>query len=157
MEKTLLVDSSKCAGCRICEQWCAFTHGKYVNEDNSRIRVVKDHKNFTNIPLVCHQCGNPICVNSCPTKALAKDETTGAILLNKELCIGCRKCVRLCPYGAIHYVANTKTVTICDLCGGNPQCVSRCPMDAIMYLDTDAAEDNFREDIARKMGGQNNE
>lgn len=157
MEKTLYVDTSKCVGCRICEQWCSFSHGKFVSEDNSRVKMVKDHRSFSNVPLICRQCAEPLCVKGCPTKALSKNEVTGAVMVNEEKCVGCRKCTRTCPYGAVHYVARIKKVRICDLCNGNPQCVSHCPMGAILYLDTNAAEDLYREQVARQMGGLCNE
>lgn len=157
MEKTLTVDINKCCGCRICEQFCAYNHGKSISEDNTRIRVVKDHKAFTNTPIVCQQCADPTCIKVCPTKALSQNANTGAVLVDQGLCVGCRICVKSCPYGGIHYVQTTKKVVICDLCNGEPKCVVNCPMQAIEYLDTNVAEDKYRENVARKIGGSNHE
>ena len=38
----------------------------------------------------------------CPTKATSQDEE-GVIRVDKDLCIGCRYCMVVCPYGARYF------------------------------------------------------
>lgn len=40
------------------------------------------------------------CVEACPFDALKRDDS-GAVVWWEEDCIGCRLCVKACPYGAI--------------------------------------------------------
>ena len=44
-------------------------------------------------------------------------------------CIGCGKCVRVCPFDAINMI--DKKAKINDKCTACGQCVEACPVDAI--------------------------
>ena len=39
-----------------------------------------------------------------------------------------------CPFGAITYDTDRRSLMKCDLCGGDPQCVRFCPTDALKFL-----------------------
>ena len=65
-------------------------------------------------------------------------EKTGAVLHNREQCVGCWMCVMVCPYGAIQRDLNGKKVASkCDLCMGKetPVCVTKCPNEALEYRE----------------------
>ena len=126
----IVVDPSKCSGCRYCELWCSYKHEGVFSTSLSRIRVVKDDIIGLDYPVVCKHCSDAPCIASCQVKALYKDEN-GLIKLNEEDCIGCGKCVKACPYGAVFYHPMKKTPLICDLCGGDPICVAKCPTNAL--------------------------
>jgi molybdopterin-containing oxidoreductase family iron-sulfur binding subunit len=49
--------------------------------------------------LLCNHCANPPCVRVCPSKASFK-RADGLVLINYDLCIGCRACMAACPYEA---------------------------------------------------------
>ncbi len=66
------------------------------------------------------------CVNSCPVEALSISKETGAVLVNKEKCIACGKCIEACPGRIPHMHPSAKHILICDLCSGDPQCVKVC-------------------------------
>lgn len=148
--KVIVADPKKCIGCRICEQWCSMTHFNVVNPKKSRISVVRSHEEFMDYPITCQQCEDTPCIEACPDKikALSKDEKTGAIKVDKENCIACKKCVRACPYGAIKVHPTEKYVLICDHCEGDPQCVKHCPEGALQYIEKEEAD--------KQVGGENN-
>jgi Fe-S-cluster-containing dehydrogenase component len=86
-------------------------------------------------------------VAACPTEALFKDETTGAVLLHPDDCIGCSACVDACPFGMAILHLETGLALICDLCGGDPACVKRCATGAIVYADAEAGAKAKRKEL----------
>ncbi|MBE3572286.1 MAG: 4Fe-4S dicluster domain-containing protein, partial [Moorella humiferrea] len=113
----LVTYPERCVGCRICEQWCSWKHEGQVNPTKSRIRVHRVHGKYLNIPVTCMQCSKSPCIAACREGALSKDSATGAVIVDEEKCIGCRRCVRACPYGAVAIDKDKRVVLICDLCG----------------------------------------
>lgn len=130
MATRIVVDLSKCSGCRYCELWCSYSHRKIFSTSLSRIRVVKDDLLGMDCPIVCRHCSTALCISACPTGALYKDEN-GLTKLNKDTCIKCGICIDACPYGAVFQDPFDNTPLICDLCGGKPICVFKCPTNAL--------------------------
>jgi len=120
-------DYSKCSGCRRCEIACSLHHENTIWPEASRIRVFMLIPG-AEVPQVCAQCHDYPCVEACPVepKALSVDEKTGAVIVDREKCISCKRCIEACP-GRIPFLhPGDKKATICDLCGGDPQCVKAC-------------------------------
>lgn len=152
--KVLVTHPQRCLGCRICEQWCAYRHEGKVDPVRARIKVAKSPEDFLNIPVACHQCPDSPCIASCKFGALAKHPETGAIAVDEEKCVGCRKCMRACPHSAICMDKEKKVVLICDLCGGNPQCVAHCPANALEYLPLELTDRGLREEYIQKIAAE---
>jgi Fe-S-cluster-containing dehydrogenase component len=67
-------------------------------------------RNFT--PMNCMHCENPPCKNTCDNiqvNAITKNEY-GIVLVDAEKCIGCKYCIAVCPYGAMQYISELKTL-----------------------------------------------
>jgi carbon-monoxide dehydrogenase iron sulfur subunit len=126
------INMEKCTGCRICEAICTFTKYKEFNPKRSRIRVTKVERLFLDMPSICQQCINPLCVANCVDHALKKQED-GTILVNEELCTGCEACTECCPFKAIFLDPVTLKSIVCDTCNGSPQCVKWCPTGALEF------------------------
>jgi len=135
--KVLSVSSEQCVGCRVCELACSARHEQSFNPAKSRIHIVKWDGKGLDIPTVCQQCIKPPCVKACPVEAFYRDEKTGAVLINDDICIGCRLCIDKCPFGAIFIDPDKERMVKCDLCGGNPRCVKYCPTGALQYVGAD--------------------
>jgi carbon-monoxide dehydrogenase iron sulfur subunit len=133
--KILKIDFEKCTGCRLCELVCAVKHHNVSNPARSRIRIVKWESEGVYIPMVCQQCEDAPCAAACPSKALSRNEETGRVELDYDKCIGCRTCVSVCPFGAVHFVPIDRKVIKCDLCDGDPQCVRFCEVKAIEFVE----------------------
>ena len=93
-----------------------------------------------NVSLACNHCEEPICVEICPARALAK-RADGIVLIDADKCIGCKYCSWACPYGAPQYDAEAGRMTKCTFCvedldaGLPPSCVAACPLRALDFGD----------------------
>lgn len=118
----VLVDMTRCVGCRSCEAACnaeqnlprpaqPFTeeavfdegeHGQKRRTDENRYTVVNrydvpglDHPLFRKIQ--CNHCQEPACLTSCFVNAYTKTPE-GAVIYNQDVCVGCRTCMIACPF-----------------------------------------------------------
>ena len=71
----------------------------------------------------------------CPVGAISRNETLNRVEVDYDVCIGCRTCVSVCPFGAMNYNVNDRKVAKCDLCDGDPQCVRFCEVKAVEFVD----------------------
>ena len=134
MNQVLSINVGLCTNCHICENWCSFTHTREISPAHSRIRVYSMEKEGLSVPVVCNHCSKAYCIGVCPPRALKRDPKTGAVVLDHNICIGCKACIVACPFGAISLDPEGKVIK-CDLCTGEagPVCVARCPQNAITY------------------------
>ena len=134
MNKVLVVDYEKCTGCRSCEMACSVSHVQVVNPIKSAVRVVKWEAEGLSVPIVCQQCEEPACAAICPVQAISRDPDIGAVIVDSDLCVGCRMCVVACPFGAVALDRDRRQAIKCDLCGGaEPWCVRFCEPGALAY------------------------
>lgn len=129
----LLLDSHKCTGCRICEQWCAWSHFNQVTPALARLRVHKHHRQFSYQIVACAQCDPAECILACPQEAIQRDPVSFGLRLDEDLCLLCNSCVDSCPQACIQLHPIRQIPLLCDLCGGDPVCARHCPEGAIRY------------------------
>jgi carbon-monoxide dehydrogenase iron sulfur subunit len=141
--KVLMINHEKCTGCRRCELVCSVFHEGVANPSKARIKVEKWEWEGLYIPMSCRQCVDAPCMNVCPVKAIYREETEGRVHVDHDICIGCRSCVAVCPFGAMNYNKSERKVYKCDLCSGDPQCVRFCDVKAVDYVDA-ARESVFK-------------
>ena len=151
MAKVLMIDYEKCTGCRLCEQVCSVKHEGVSNPARSRIKIVKWEMEGRYVPMSCQQCESAPCMAVCPVKAISRDGGTGRVEIDYDVCIGCRMCVAICPFGAMSFDTLAKKVIKCDFCDGDPQCVVCCEAKAIDYVDADKADMNKKMEVALKF------
>ena len=134
MEKILVVDHEKCTGCRLCEMVCAVKHTGANVPNRSRIHIIKWPMEGFELPMMCQQCEEAPCIAVCPKDALSRDLALGRVVLNYDLCIGCKMCVAACPFGGMGIDTVTRKVIKCDLCDGEPACVRFCDPGALQFV-----------------------
>jgi anaerobic carbon-monoxide dehydrogenase iron sulfur subunit len=151
MSKALYINYEKCTGCRLCELVCAVKHDGISNPARSRIKVMKWEMEGLYIPMSCQQCQDAPCVNACPVKALSRDEDLGRVVLDYDVCIGCRTCVSVCPFGAMSFSTIDRKVFKCDLCEGDPQCVRFCDRKAVDFVSPDDVSIEKKREAASRI------
>ena len=120
----------------MCEASCSISKCKEINPEKSRIRIIKWIWEGISIPSLCYECSSPLCRDVCPVKAIDRNTETGIVKVNEDLCIGCKLCVYICPFGNMS-INEKGLATKCDLCDGDPQCVKVCPKNALKYVEYD--------------------
>jgi len=90
------------------------------------------------LSIACNHCDEPACTKVCPSGAMHKRED-GFVVVDEEICIGCKYCTMACPYGAPQYDEEKGHMTKCDGCyervgqGLEPICVGSCPLRALEF------------------------
>lgn len=151
---TVFVDPARCVGCMQCEFACAVEHSHTrdpvmaPSEDpppRRRIHVQAGPNPNTAFPNKCRHCDPAPCQAVCPTGAIHRDATHGAVLIDTSKCIACAMCAMVCPFDVITYHALTdgampRTVAVkCDACidrlraGRIPACAEVCKTDALQF------------------------
>lgn len=158
MEKTIIVDATKCTGCRTCELVCSVKKEGMANPSRARITVIRFEDIVFEVPMLCQQCADAPCLAVCPVKAISRDKDTGVIHVDHDRCIGCKSCMAICPFGAMGFDPRDKRMFKCDQCDGDPTCVKFCEPQALRYVDVLSVRarkswDRARDvsDIARKF------
>jgi len=151
----MLIDTTRCIGCRSCEVACAQEH-KLPRPDIGpaqveSVRDTSDHSltvvnrfatsnGYQFLKKQCMHCNQPACASGCLTKALVKTEG-GAVIWREDKCIGCRMCMVSCPFDVpkTEYLSANPKILKCDLCyqraqeGKPTACSEACPAGAITW------------------------
>ncbi|HEX3347398.1 MAG TPA: 4Fe-4S dicluster domain-containing protein [Acetobacteraceae bacterium] len=179
----LLIDLDTCVGCHACVTACkgynsvsaagplsdinpyqAEQRGTWFNrvfsyevDDGGSGRAVHFPKN-------CLHCEKPDCVTVCPTGASYKRAEDGIVLINTDICIGCKLCSWACPYGAREMDEDEGVMRKCTLCvdkiyderlserDRQPACVTTCPTGARHFGDFKDPESKVSR-LVRERGG----
>jgi len=134
MRKAISIDVGLCTGCRNCELACSARNTRTFNPRRSRVVVLKEEPRSIVLPMVCLQCEEPLCRDACPAGAIVEN-SSGALTVNQERCIGCHNCVTACVYGGIFIDPVSGKALKCDLCDGKPACVKACEYKAISMVE----------------------
>lgn len=132
-------DADRCIMCRACELACKAVHDLQPGV-NWRKVIEISHGEFpvvsrTFVSLSCLHCAEPPCVHACSTGAISKRADDGIVIVDTDICTGCRECLFVCPY-RIPQFGTDGTMQKCDLCFGlgiAPACAAPCPADALFF------------------------
>ena len=152
----ILVDTTRCIGCRACEVACGEEHGMHVPDvindgaleevrktTDKQLTVVNrfdTDKGEVFVKRQCMHCYQAACAIACPTEAMKQTEE-GPVYWRAIKCIGCRYCMISCPFDFVKFEYNdwNPRIVKCTLCfervqeGQKPACVEACPTDALIF------------------------
>lgn len=117
----IIIDNSKCTGCRLCEIACSLHHTGSINPERSRIRVFEEGEGDIMFPLIA----GPYTETECNAKNI--------VILNGKEYDACIFCRSSCPAKSIFKEPDTDIPLKCDFCGEppDPECVKICPSGAL--------------------------
>jgi len=124
MSVAVMIDTTKCIGCRSCQVSCKQANGLPGERTEIEGRgsgyqnpVSLSGKTLTMVTYKeieqpgapgglkwvfskrqCMHCEDPACASACPVTALHKTKE-GPVVYDSEKCMGCRYCVWACPFG----------------------------------------------------------
>ena len=179
----LVIDLDTCVGCHACAVACKEWNdrgqfGPLVDEDPrgreplgvwlNRVHTYEvdapEAKLTVHFPRSCLHCETPDCVTVCPTGASYKRAEDGIVLVDEDLCIGCKLCSWACPYGAREYSEVKGTMQKCTLCvdriynetldetDRQPACVMACPTRARHFGDLGDPDSAVSQLVAARDG-----
>jgi formate dehydrogenase iron-sulfur subunit len=162
--RALLIDITRCIGCRACVGACQEAHGFPVDDAATTLGVtaytaIVDHPGDRYVRQLCMHCVNPSCASVCPVGALRKTPA-GPVTYDSRICLGCRYCMVACPFDVprYEYRAAVPSVRKCDFCaprlakGEAPACVEACPAEATVAGTRDELLREARKRIAENPG-----
>ncbi len=158
MQKTMLIDTSKCIGCRACQaackQWNQLpaeqTEFRGSSENPARFSpitwtkiVFREHEENGKLHWLfakqgCMHCTEAACIKVCPANAIYRTDF-GTVKIDPQRCIGCNYCAANCTYQVIGFDQAANVARKCTFChdrisnGQIPACAKACPTGAITY------------------------
>ena len=163
MSKAILIDTTKCIGCRACQVACkswndlkggkatfseTWSNPRYLSSNQFTRIIFREmsspdgqlHWHF--ISRRCMHCNDPACASACPVGALIK-MPEGPVVYDDGKCIGCRYCMMACPFQIpkFQWESAVPLVRKCTFCADRqamnlaPACVTTCPTGTLLFGD----------------------
>ena len=151
----MAVDTRRCVGCSACVIACKEENALPLATFRSWVET-ETRGTYPNLTMEirgerCQQCSDAACVTNCPTGASYYADG-GIVLVDGDLCTGCKACIAACPYDArsMHPDGYADKCTFCVhrvSKGQLPACAAACPTQSITFGDVSDADS----DIARLL------
>ena len=140
MAKRLYIDMTKCRECEECVVECVYDHHP-VN------RGLKSLLETAAFQFTCRRCEDAPCIEVCPADALERN-SEGIVERALNLCVACKSCVAICPFGTLMTQFFDYKVPKCDLCNFDEmsstlRCMETCPKHALTFTEKEPDESKY--------------
>lgn len=98
MEQYILIDMIKLRAAITANASLELPEAVYYTSSNTN--GFKSIRELATFRFTCRKCEDAPCIAVCPADALEKDEE-GIINRHTNLCISCKSCVTICPFGTM--------------------------------------------------------
>jgi tetrathionate reductase subunit B len=156
--KAFVIDVGRCNGCYGCQFVCKDEHvgndwapiakpqpdaGQFWMRVDEYIRGTVPKVRMHYIPNPCMHCDNAACMAACKVEGALYKRDDGMVVIDTDLCTGCKACVDACPYGSIYFNEDLNLAQKCTGCAHlldddeweYPRCVDSCPTKAITFAE----------------------
>jgi len=138
MAKKLIIDLTKCRECEECTVECLYDNHPVNNGMKSLLELAS-------FKFTCRRCEDAPCIEVCPADALERNNE-GVVERAINLCIACKSCVAICPFGTLLNHFFEKLHPVCDLCQFDDdtdtlKCIDTCPKDAVKFTNEEPDEE----------------
>ncbi|MCK4662017.1 MAG: 4Fe-4S binding protein [Bacteroidales bacterium] len=139
MNKKILIDLSKFRECN--DKSCDITPPEGIFTIPPNINGLKTIRELAVFQFTCRKCEDAPCINVCPAEALEKD-MDGLIHRYTNLCISCKSCVTICPFGTMmtdFFIHKRDKDLYFDLSDEHElnEFIKACPAGAVTLVDMD--------------------
>ncbi len=115
----------------------------YQSANSNGFKSIRELATFR---FTCRRCEDAPCISVCPAEALEKDED-GVINRHTNLCISCKSCVTICPFGTImtdFFEHHRNRDLFYDLTDENElnKFIEACPEGTVILTDEDESPEN---------------
>ena len=147
----VLVDTTKCLGCRMCEYACAeandlpapdadidLAHERQTSPTRRTVvNRFQTEVGQVTVKRQCMHCLQPACAAACLTNAMQR-QPQGPITWDEGRCMGCRFCMISCPFDVpkFEYDSPVPRIEKCEMCwdrleaGQEPAQIPQAPQSA---------------------------
>ncbi len=155
-----IFDNTKCFGCMGCIAACSRANGTSPDSPWRNLHKLPPEDGMHDtlyLSLACNHCVDAPCVRACPTGAMIRQDSDGAVIHHADRCVGCRYCQMACPYDSIRWDEANKVVAKCHFCndrvaaGKDPACVTTCFAGALTYRIIENEDETS--DLEKKVPG----
>ena len=98
MAQKLLIDMMKIREAMVRDSTIVLPEALFYPSGNSN--GLKSICELTVFRFTCRRCEDAPCISVCPAEALEKDDE-GIITRHTNLCVSCKSCVTICPFGTM--------------------------------------------------------
>ncbi len=178
MSKAILIDTTKCIGCRACQVACkswndlkgekttfseTWSNPRFLSSNQYNRVIFREisrpggQVEWHFISRRCMHCNDPACASACPVGALIK-LPSGPVVYDDGKCIGCRYCMMACPFQIpkFQWDSAVPLVRKCTQCADRqavnlaPSCVTTCPTGTLQFGDRAA----LLQEAHRRIGAE---
>ena len=144
MSQKILIDMIKLRSAMVENSALTIPEGYFYQSLNSNgLKTIRELATFR---FTCRKCEDAPCISVCPADALEKDGE-GIINRHTNLCISCKSCVTICPFGTMmtdFFKHHRNKDLFYDLNDKKElkMFIDACPAGTVSIIDSDEAPDD---------------